>query len=115
MPRSNKKKKTVMISAPSPANEALKTSLRKKLQTKRKMMSVSRRGGSSQEVQKVMNRFNDADEEKLELMKEINEDVKNMSTKDAKKYLKKVISTMDTQQTSNFVDMVKDKMPNQSK
>lgn len=115
MPRSNKKKKTVVTPAPSPANEALKTSLRKKLQTKRKMMSVSRRGGSSQEVQKVMNRFNDADEEKLELMKEINEDVKNMSTKDAKKYLKKVISTMDTQQTSNFVDMVKDKMPNQSK
>jgi len=117
MPRSNKKKKAVVPVVPetSPAEEALKTSLKKRLQTRRKMMSVSRQGGSSQEVQKVMSRFNDADEEKLELMREIQSDVKNMSTKDAKKYLKKVIGTMDKEQTNNFVDMVKDKLPSQSK
>jgi len=117
MPRSNKKKKAVVpvSSTPSPAEEALKTSLKKRLQTRRKMMSVSRRGGSSQEVQKVMNQFNDADEEKMQLMQEIKEDVKGMSSKDAKKYLKKVIGTMDGDQTNSFVDMVKDKMPSQSK
>ena len=119
MPRSNKKKKpitTPTTTTASPAEVALKTALHKRLKTKMKMYSVSRQGGSSQDVRQVLNKFNDGDDEKMELMKEVQEDVKGMSAKSAKKYLKKVIGAMDHKQTESFVDMVKDKLPsNQSK
>lgn len=97
------------------AYSALKQNLKNRLRTKIKMHSVSRGGGSSQDVQNVLNKFNDGDDEKLELMKDIQEGVKGMKQKDAKKYLKNVISGMNTEQTDHFVDMVNDKLPTQSR
>lgn len=122
MPRSNKKKKVVENSdvahAPTSttkADDALNTNLKKRLQTRVKMMSTSRRGGTSNQVAQVMNKFNDVDDEKLELMKDIQDDVKGMNAKDAKKYLKKIVNTMDNDQSKQFMDVVKDKIPGQSK
>lgn len=96
------------------ARAALKQDLRNRLKTRIKMCSVSRSGGTSQDVQNVLKKFNDGDEEKLELMKDIQEDVKGMKQKDAKKYLKQVISGMNSDQTDTFVNMVQDKLPSQS-
>ncbi len=107
MPKGSKTKKQ----PGAPADEALKTGLRKKLRAKMRMFSTCRQGGSRQEVQKIMTQFNEGDEEKTKLMKDIQEDVKGMSQKDAKKYLKKVVNTMDSGQTDHFVDMVRNKLP----
>jgi len=96
------------------ARAALKKDLKNRLRTKIKMHSVGRSGGTSQDVQNVLKKFNDADEEKLELMKDIQDDVKGMKQKDAKKYLKHVLSGMNNEQTDTFVNMVNDKMPSQS-
>jgi hypothetical protein len=114
--RRSKKKSHPTMEKPqeSKASQALKTDLRNRLKTRIKMCSVSRLGGTSQDVQNVLKKFNDGDEEKLELMKDIQEDVKGMKQKDAKKYLKQVISGMNTDQTDTFVNMVQDKLPSQS-
>ena len=98
----------------SKANDALKKGLKNKLRAKMKMLSVGRHGGTRQEVQSVLNKFNEGDDEKMALMKDIQEDVKGMKQKDAKKYLQKVIGAMDPQQTDSFVETVKDKLPGQS-
>jgi len=98
----------------SAARAALKKNLKSRLRTRQRMMRTARFGGSSQEIQKIMKNFNDGDDEKAELMKEIQDDVKGMKQKDAKKYLKQVISGMNTDQTDSFMDMVKDKIPGQS-
>jgi len=95
------------------AETALKTSLKKRLQARRKMLQVARKGGTSQEVQSILQKFNDGDEEKMNLMKDIQDDVKGMKQKDAKQYMKRVLSGMNKDQTETFVDMVKDKMPSQ--
>ncbi len=97
--------------ATSVASEALKKGLKKRLRAKMKMMTVARSGGTSQDVQNVLKQFNDGDDEKAELMKEIQDDVKGMRQKDAKKYLKQVLGSMNREQTDSFVDMVKDKVP----
>ena len=99
--------------APSIAETALKTSLKKRLQARRKMLQVARKGGTSQEVQSILQKFNDGDDEKMNLMKDIQDDVKGMKQKDAKQYMKRVLSGMNKDQTETFVDMVKDKMPSQ--
>lgn len=93
------------------ADDAIKTALRNKLRTRMKVMSMSRQGGTRQEITKVVQAFNDDDATKLELMKEVQEDVKDMKPKKAKKFMRKVMGTMDSQQKESFVDMVKDKLP----
>ncbi len=123
MPRSKKKAVVVSVAEPvvepvngAKASLAIKTALRNKLKTRMKLMSMSRLGGSRQEINQAVQAFNDGDEEKLELLKDVQDDVKGMNPKNAKKYLRKVIGTLDPKQKESFVDMVKDKLPsNQSK
>jgi len=120
--KKKKKSKGSKVAAPSPpvtkeslsAREALTSHLRSKLRARRSMIRTAARGGTTQEVQKIMQDFNDGDAEKADLMKDIQEDVKGMKPKDAKRYLKQVISGMNPDQTDSFVDMVKDKIPGQS-
>ena len=96
----------------SRASQILTSEIRRRLHTRRKMMRTARLGGTPQQVQNVMNKFNnEGDDEKNQLLNEIKDDVKGMKGKAAKKYLKQVVSGMNTQQTDAFVDMVKDKMP----
>lgn len=93
------------------ASAVLKDSLRKRLHTRIKMKTAIRSGGGSQEVQTILDKFNDGDEEKADMMKDIQKDVKGMRHKDAKKYLKKVMNTMNKDEVSSFTNMVKDKIP----
>lgn len=113
----NKVKKNVQeakkhdVKEPSPSQLALRENLRKRLRTRQKMFQTARQGGTRQEVQKIMQNFNDDDDEKADMMREIQEDVKGMKSKDAKKYLKQVIGGMNSDQTDSFMGMIKDKMP----
>lgn len=95
---------------PTAAQLALRKHLKSKLRTRCKMLQTSRQGGSSQEMQQIMKNFNDGDEEKAELMREIQNDVRGMPQRKAKQYLRQVLNTMDTEHADNFVDIVKDKM-----
>ena len=110
--RAEKEKKEAEVG--KMAKEALRKGLQSRLRTRVKMHQVARAGGTSQEVQSVLNRFNDGDDAKAELMRDIQDDVKGMKQKDAKKYLKQVLSGMNKDQADSFVDMVKDKMPAES-
>lgn len=99
----------------SVAAALLKKNLRQRLHTRLKMKSTARAGGTSQDVQNILEKFNDGDDQKADMMREIQNDVRGMRHKDAKKYLQKVMGTMSPDDTSTFVDMVKDKVPaNQS-
>ena len=93
------------------AAEVLKESLRQRLRARIRVKNTLRQGGTSQEVQGILEKFNDGDEEKASMMQDIQKDVKGMRTKDAKKYLNKVLGTMGQKDTDTFVDMVKDKVP----
>jgi hypothetical protein len=121
---SNLKKQQIFQSMPKKRNstpvgqkarDVLKQDLRNRLKTRIKMCAVGRAGGTSQDVQNVLQKFNDGDEEKFGMMQDIQEDIKGMKQKDAKKYLKHVLSGMNPDQTNSFVDLVKDKLPSQSK
>jgi hypothetical protein len=99
----------------APAVSALNEGLRQRLRTCIRMKNKARSGGTTQEVQEIMNRFNDNDEQKADLMREIQNDVQGMRQKDAKKYLNRVLDTMNKGDKEKFVDTMKDKLPsNQS-
>jgi phage terminase small subunit len=102
MPKKHKPKKKPSEEE-SKSSELLRAELRKRLHTKCRMMKTARKGGTSQEVQSIMQKFNDGDEEKEEMMREIQEDVKGMKSKDAKKYLRQVMSGMNNDQTDTLV------------
>lgn len=101
------------VSSSSKAAEVLKTSLRQRLHARLKMKATARAGGTSQDVQNILQTFNDGDEEKADMMREIQKDVHGMRQKDAKKYLNKVLGTMGQDDANTFVNMVKDKVPSQ--
>lgn len=118
--KKKKKKKTQIVPPPvsAKAQEAesiaaavLKKNLKQRLHARLKMKATARAGGTSQDVQNILEKFNDNDEEKADMMREIQKDVQGMRQKDAKKYLKKVLGTMGKEDTETFVDMVKDKVP----
>lgn len=94
-----------------PLEGPVRDALRQRLKNKKRLFAVARQGGTSQEVMSMMSKMNEADEEKLRMMQDAKEQVYGMSQKKAKKYLKKVVSTMNPDQVSEFKDMVKDKMP----
>ena len=96
------------------AAKSLRESLRARLRTKTRMMRMARRGGTRQEVQQVLNKFNDGDEEKAALMRDIQQDVKGMKRKQANNYLKQVVKTMNPEQSDQFLSTVKQSMPGQS-
>lgn len=97
--------------AKSVAAAMLKKNLHQRLRARLKMKATSRAGGTSQDVQNILEKFNDGDDQKADMMREIQNDVRGMRHKDAKKYLQKVMGTMSKDDTETFVDMVKDKVP----
>lgn len=98
---------------PRSAADTLKASLRKRLRARINMKSAIRSGGGSHEAQSILEKFNDDDDEKASMLKDIQKDVKGMRQKDAKKYLKRVTQTMSNDDTNKFCSMMKDKLPGQ--
>jgi hypothetical protein len=101
---------SLLFKEKSLAEQGLQKALKIRMNKKKRIMNLYRRGGTREEVQAMLKQFNenpDEIDEKMETMKEIQSDVKGMTKKQAKRYMRKVMATMNTEQVEKFTDEVK--------
>jgi hypothetical protein len=89
--------------------------LRNKLKSKMGNMKHSRNSGLPTQAQSVMKGLDSEDPSQRDMIDDMTQEMKGMKPSQAKKYLKNLMGGMSSKQTSSLEDMVKEKMPNQSR
>jgi len=97
------------------AREKAREALRKKFKNRQRVMKAVRTSGLARAREMVEQIHGDGSAENADMVEDIAQDLGKMKGKDSKDYLKTMVDSMSDADLDGFVNMVKTKMPGDSK